>query len=80
MENKEQPKKPMSPWGYIMMTALLLSVLSTGIFIGMSKGDMLNTIVSHVSSQGWAIVTVVLLFIYYITSRLFKNRDKSKYR
>ena len=80
MENKEEPKKPMNPWGYAMMTALLLAVLSAGIFIGMTKDDRLNTIVSHVSSQGWLVTTVVLLAVFYITSRMFKKRDKSKYR
>ena len=80
MENKEEPKKPMNPWGYAMMTALLLAVLSAGIFIGMTKDDRLNTIVSHVSSQGWFVTTVVLLAVFYITSRMFKNRDKTKYR
>ena len=80
MENREEPKKPTSPWGYVMMTALLLAVLSEGIFIGMTKGDALNAIVSHVSSQGWSIISVVLLFVFFITSRIYKNRDKSKYR
>ena len=80
MENKEEPKKPMNPWGYIMMAALLLAVLSAGIFIGMTKDDRLNAIASHVSSKGWFVTTVVLLAVFYITSRMFKNRDKTKYR
>ena len=80
MDNKEEPKKPTSPWGYIMMIALLLAVLSIGIFIGMAKGDTLNTIASHISSNGWTVIAVVLLFVMFIASRMFKNRDKSKYK
>jgi uncharacterized membrane protein (DUF2068 family) len=80
MENKEEPKKPTSPWGYIMMTALLLAVLSVGIFIGLDNDDKLHSIVVHISSSGWLKISVGLLAVMFIASRMFKNRDKSKYK
>ena len=80
MENKEEAKKPTSPWGYLMMAALLLAVLSLGIYIGLTKGDTMNTLASHISSQGWAIITIVLLFVMFICSRMFKKRNKTIYK
>ena len=80
MENKEESKKPMNPWGYVMMTTLLLAVLSIGIYIGLTKGDMMNTLASHISSEGWAIIAAVLLAAMFISSRIFKKRNKSVYK
>jgi len=78
-ENKEQPKKQ-NIWGLIMLIALLFAMLSIGIYIGTDSNDMLHSVVVHIGSLGWLKISVLLLVIFTIADKMFKKRDKSKYK
>ena len=78
-ENKEHPKKQ-NIWGFIMLIALIFEMLSIGIYFGIYIGTNSNDILHHINSLGWIKIAILLLVIFVIADKMYKKRDKTKYK